>query len=441
MRKTKLLIVSYLFPPAGGVAVQRVLSFVRYLPREYYEIHVLTARNAAAPTMDESLLQLVPEYVRVHSLFTPEIPFRMRQGVRNWISPPRPPHETAAKDGKPAASRGLLRALIGTLACPDTEVVWVPGAILKARRLITRYKIDVVLVTAPPFSAFLIGNHLKRRYPRLKLISDFRDEWLDFSYRTFAVYKSPSTFRRVKNIERETVALADAVLTVTESHRRTIAGRYPGLKEEKLVHLANGYDPEMFANFHPRPHDGDKLIIAHLGTVYQISTPARLLDALDGLPEAIRERVELRFAGRITEPQRPLLEGRKVAIRCLGFLPQSEAFRQAEVADFLFLSITDPNLASGKIYEYLAMGKPILALSPPGGEVDRVLRETGAGWCADPRDATAVREMLLRAFQNEEPPTAAKNAEAIRQYERPRLAARLDRLIRGTLLRSTSADE
>jgi hypothetical protein len=71
----KLLLVSYLFPPAGGIGVQRALGFARYLPRHGYQVHVLTARNPAAPVQDPDLLRRVPPEVTVHHSFTPEPPF------------------------------------------------------------------------------------------------------------------------------------------------------------------------------------------------------------------------------------------------------------------------------------------------------------------------------------------------------------------------------
>ena len=82
VQKTKLLIISYLFPPQGGIAVQRVLSFVRYLPREHYEIHVLAAWNAACPIVDRSLVHLVPDSIRIHRALMPGLPFGWRQRVR-----------------------------------------------------------------------------------------------------------------------------------------------------------------------------------------------------------------------------------------------------------------------------------------------------------------------------------------------------------------------
>jgi hypothetical protein len=71
--KPKLLIVSYLFPPNGGIAVQRALSLAKYLPENGFEVHVLKGRNAASPANDPSLLQHIPPSVRVHDAFTPEI--------------------------------------------------------------------------------------------------------------------------------------------------------------------------------------------------------------------------------------------------------------------------------------------------------------------------------------------------------------------------------
>jgi len=414
--KVKLLVISYLFPPAGGIAVQRVLSFVRYLPAEHYEIHVLTARNPRVPTFDEALVGRIPKSVRVHRLLGPGLPSVVEKWLRGRIGGAKQPQATAGGPGGGSRHVCWVRAAIGSIACPDAEVFWVPGAIVTARRLVAHHSIHVALVTAPPF--------------------DFRDEWLQFYYPTFALHQSESILRRLRRIERETVCFSDAVLTVTESNRRTMLSRYPDLPAEKFVHLPNGYDPEVFAGFRPRAHAGDGLVVTHLGTVYKTSTPAYLLDAIERLPDRVRDRVELRFIGRITEEQRPLLEGRNVKIRCFGFLPQAQALELAAASDFLFLSMTDPNFASGKIYEYLGMGIPILALCPRGGEVDRILQETGAGWSADPQEPEAVRSLLLHALGEGTARTSLpqRNVAKIREYERPQVVARLDQLIRGGLL-------
>ena len=85
----KLLIINYLFPPAGGIAVQRALSLAKYLPQFGFEVHVLSAGNAAAPVQDPRLLKHVPPSVTVHHSFTPELPFALQQKLWGLISPPR----------------------------------------------------------------------------------------------------------------------------------------------------------------------------------------------------------------------------------------------------------------------------------------------------------------------------------------------------------------
>ena len=106
-------------------------------------------------------------------------------------------------------------------------------------------------------------------------------------------------------------------------------------------------------------------------------------------------------------------------------MPQAEALRQVEDTDYLLLNMTNDISLPGKFFEYMAMGKPILAITPKGGEVDRLLKETGAGWSADPHDREGIQAMLIRACEAKSTKAAPvePNWQVIRQYERPRLCA------------------
>src|SRR5262249_30299379 len=156
-----ILIISYLFPPAGGIGVQRALSLARYLPASGFEVHVLRASNAAAPVFDPGLCKRVPASVQVHGSFTPEAPFWLRHTVWNWLSKkkkPGPEQKPAAAPSSPAApsnSSGGLKSLatraIRRILSPEPEVLWYPFALRAASRVVRRLGIDTVLVTAPPF--------------------------------------------------------------------------------------------------------------------------------------------------------------------------------------------------------------------------------------------------------------------------------------------------
>jgi len=425
----KILIVSYVFPPAGGITVQRALSFAKYLPANGFEVHVLTAGNAAAPVMDPGLLRHIPSSVRVHRSFTPELPYYVRKKIWSMLAP-RSSRPAAAGESKSASGSGLrsrIMARIKRQFSPDPEVVWVPFALRRARKIVREHDIDYVLVTAPPFSSFLIGSGLKREFPKIRFISDFRDEWLRFYLTEFEFLKSDTTRLKAEKIERETVESSDLVVAVTASSLREIRSRYPEQPDSKFALVTNGYDPEVFRDFQPRSHGTDKIVVTHAGTVYKSSSPRYYLDALDRLPEELRSRFETRFVGRITPEEQPFLENRKSTIKLLGNVPQEQALKYMEETDYLLLTMTNEYSLPGKIFEYLATGKRTLAFSPSGGEVDRILRDTGAGWCVDVQDLHAADSLLTDVA------TAGRSIpvdqDAIERYGRPRQAALLASLL------------
>src|SRR5438445_5212714 len=269
-RPQKLLIISYLFPPAGGIGVQRALSLAKYLPACGFEVHVLRANNAVAPVKDPGLLKHLPPQLMVHNALTPELPFGFRQAAWRWLSPPKGGSRPAAAAAQSRQSRlkSMVTGLVRRVLSPEPEVLWVPFALRKARRIVRRHGIEVVLVTAPPFSAFLVGNALKREFPHLTLVSDFRDEWLKFYLGTFDFQKGDYTRRRAAEIERETVEVSDLVVAVTYSTRDEMCSRYPGLPDRRFVCLSNGYDPAVFAGFQSRHHAGTRVVVKHLGLGY-----------------------------------------------------------------------------------------------------------------------------------------------------------------------------
>jgi glycosyltransferase involved in cell wall biosynthesis len=436
--KPKLLIVSYLFPPNGGIAVQRALSLAKYLPDNGFEVHILKGRNAASPANDPSLLQHIPPCVRVHDAFTPEIPFDVRQRIWKFMSRPGKPVAGAAKPqqntGQTSARSGwksLFSRLARRIFCPEPEILWVPFAVRKARKIIRQYGIDAVLITAPPFSAFVAGTRLKQEFPHIKLIADFRDEWLTFYLQDFDFQNSPHTRRRAEEIERETIERSDLVVAVTESSLQEIRRRYPEQPDAKFVCLHNGYDPDVVTPFPPHRRADDKVIVMHVGTVYKTASPKYYLDALDAQPEEIRSRFETRFIGRISEDLRDVFQNRKTEIKLLGFMAQTHALQAVAEADYLLLTMTNDISLPGKLFEYLAMGRPILALSRSQGEVRRILETTRTGWCEDFNDPAALQSMLRRAAE-----CAAGGAPfspdwtAIRHFERPALTRRYGELIR-----------
>jgi len=432
----RLLLIAYAFPPVGGIMVMRALSLAKYLPACGFEVHVLSAANAAAPLRDPGLLAHVPPSVTLHHAFTPELPFHFRKRLWNLVARHKD-STTASSSSGSAPSESFLARLARRIFSPDPQVAWVPFAIRAARRIIRRHRIQAVLVTAPPFSTFLIGNSLKSSFPHVRLISDFRDEWLRFYLTDFDFLRSDFTRRRAEQIESRTVSLSDLVVAVTESSLREIRSRYPNQPDSKFALVHNGFDPDALRPLFqhpPAPAGGpkSKVVITHLGTAYRTASPSFFLDAIQSLPDEIRSRLEIRFIGRVSETEERLLASSGPNIRVLGFLPQQQALAQLAETDYLLLTMTNEFSLPGKLFEYLASGKPIIALSPDHGEVARLIAETGAGWCVPHDQPEAIRRVVaaaVRAALENTIPFQTRR-EVISRFERPRLVASYATLIR-----------
>jgi glycosyltransferase involved in cell wall biosynthesis len=433
MSRHKLLIISYLFPPAGGIAVQRALSMAKYLPDCGFEVHVLTAANAAAPVYDSGLLRQVPRSVIVHHAMTLEVPFALRHRIWSLIGARPGGSEPAAPYVRPR--RSFPMKVAQRVFCPEPEVVWVPFAKRAARRIVEQYGIQCVLVTAPPFSAFLVGNALKRTFPSLKFVADFRDEWLTFYINNNEFQNTDFARQRAAEIERETIEASDLVVAVTDSSLKEIKGRYPSQPPAKFRSVSNGFDPEAFADFEPRVHGEDAVIVTHVGTVYKNASPRFYFEALAQLPEPIRMTFRTRFIGRVVDTEHEVLSAQGSSVQVLGFMPQAEALRYMEDTDYLLLTMTDRISMPGKLYEYLATGKPILAISPRGSEVDQMIRNHDIGWCADPTEPGTVVEMLMKALElaRRRDGRFRHNRDIARRYERPQLVAHYAALMRQTI--------
>jgi glycosyltransferase involved in cell wall biosynthesis len=425
------LLVSYMFPPAGGIGVQRALALARYLPDAGLHLHVLTARNPVTHVYDPALAQRIPAAVRVHPCSALEPPYALRQAFKRVIGH----RHQAAPSLAPAQPAGPLRRFAKQAAerllFPDPQRLWAGPAISAAARLIEREHIGSVLITLPPFSLLALAPALRRRFPALRIVIDFRDEWLQYHLEELDGTASAWKRTHAAALELAAVHAADAVVTVTDTWVERLRRRYPAEPAAKFVLIPNGYDPASFAHFQSAPPPQPPFILSYLGTLYSnpVYSPAPFLDALDRLPAPLLDRLETRFIGRVAPDVAPLLEGRRARLLQTGFLPQDDAFARLAASHALLLLLGTATVHSGKLFEYLATGLPILAITPPGGEAARVIESTGSGLVAAPDNPAAIAAALERLLSG--PPLPPSNQPAVQQYDRSRQAAVFARLLTG----------
>jgi glycosyltransferase involved in cell wall biosynthesis len=437
MTNRNLLLVTYSVPPFGGVGVHRALSLAKYLPALGWTIDVLTARNPSAVGSDTQLLRQIPDSVTVHRTMTIDLPFQFKTALTTKLGGGGQGGGQAVNEtpGQPPTGRSGSSRLIQPFKdflSPDPQVLWLPFAIREARRIVTSRNIDTVLVTVPPYSSLQIGIALKKKFPRLTLVSDFRDEWLTYYFHTLGYNRSEHALARAVQIERECVERSDVVVTVTERARLEMRRRYPDQPEEKFRLNGNGYDPEAFREFSAKPNLTEEVLLGYTGTVYAPADPARFVEALRTLPDHVRARLRIRFIGHVENPAfRALLESQPEMVRLDGFLPQARAVAALESMDFVLLIWNDEINIPGKLYDYLGTGKPIVAIAHPDGEVWRILAGTRAGWCADCRDPGQIAGLLVNLCERKDEFLSAyrPDRDAIRRCERTQRAVEYSALL------------
>ncbi|MDE3106144.1 MAG: glycosyltransferase [Acidobacteriota bacterium] len=439
-----LLLISFTFPPSGGVGVLRALSLAKYLPEHGVRVDVLSARNAPAVGKDPHLLQQIPDSVTLHSCWTLDLPFAVRKGFKRLLAGKGSVAAPAATGTGPAAAGGggLLRRIkqaVGNLLLPDPQIGWLPFALPAARRIIRSRAIDAVVITVPPFSSTALVGKLRAEFPDLPIFLDFRDEWLTTTLDLVMFNKNDKARSVARQFEAEAVRAATGVVMVTEAAQREIRNRYPQLDPGRVHCIPNGFD--MTPKPPAVPTNNGTTVLTYLGSVYGSTDPTVFVEAVLGLPEAVRSRLRVRFIGRIeTAAYREALQQLGETVELRGFMPQAEALRAMEDTTYVLLITRDPINVSAKFYDYLGGGKPILAAVHPQGDVRQLLEQTRAGWWADGSDVDAVRALLTQAverqprLQQEFQPDPSR----IAQYHRRPLAQRYAALLRQSREGTTS---
>jgi glycosyltransferase involved in cell wall biosynthesis len=437
MDSLNVLLVSYVFPPVGGTGVMRAASLARYLPKEGIRLDVLTTRNPAAVGSDASLLKDIPASVTIHRTLTLDLPFGVKKAIKRFIMGAKSSKNPNAARVAPGANKrpGLLKRLVDNVLLPDPQVTWFPVLSRVAPRIIRERKIDLVLITVPAFSNLLLIKKLRKQFPDLPIVADFRDEWIATSFElvSFSFSDSPRAQQVARQIEAETAANATAIVTVTEAARQKIRSRYPHEAASKFHLVPNGFDATKMTRSGPSAARNDgKVLLTHVGSIYPSTAPSSLVDAINQLPPEVKSRLKLRFIGHIEEPRfKEALLGLGDMVELYGYLPQREALAAMNETDYVLLLNTDPINVGNKFYDYAGGGKPILGAVHPEGETRHLLERMRAGWWAAIDDVEGIRKLLMDAVNRGDTllQDFHPDAERIAQYERAELARRYARLL------------
>jgi glycosyltransferase involved in cell wall biosynthesis len=365
----------------GGGGVYRPLAFVRHLPAHGWRTTVITPAGDAYWIRDESLVERVPADCRVVRTQT--------WSGQAWLA--------RGRRGKPSAKRstrgfGVARKLAATVLIPDSYVGWVPFAVRAALEVAGSDHVDAIYSTSPPESTHLAGLKVHRA-TGLPWVADFRDPWMNLH---LLDVPSPLHKEMQRRMERRVVTGANAVLVTTRWNERAMRASYPA---SNIVRISNGYDGGEMEGLDRIVPPAEPMRIVHAGMLTQKRSATPFLEALARIDASLRKDLLVEFIGpREDANEHSVMRlGLDDVVSFLDPLPHADVLHKERAAHLLLLvKHADPRydgLVPGKLYEYIGLQRPVLALAP-AGEARDLVASLRRGEVASPSSVDEIERAL-----------------------------------------------
>lgn len=434
--RRKVLIIAHIFPPIGGSGVQRTLKFIKYLRDYNWEPIIVTVGDTVFNYFkDNTLLEEIPEGIEVIRI-DEKSNYNNRE-IQNMLD--KYSHLINDKQIISDYNRAIVcynenndeENLQNLLMIPDMSSLWAMDVLEKIEELIDFNEIDTIYTTSGPYSDHIIGYFLKERYEK-KWVADFRDEWTNNPYINFD--KESIYYKIIKKMENEILKTADKIISVTPTSKENYINKLH-VPESKISMITNGYDESDFKNINISKNKNTKFTIIHNGMFYMIRTPETFLNAIKNLidtKQIDKEKLEIKFS--YTENEENIkkylknnsLEG---IVKFTQYMNHVESIEVAMNSDLLLLVVgpgeKNKDTYPGKVFEYLRMNKPILALSPKNSVVEKLLSETNSGNNYDFNDIIGIQNYIKDMYDNWKNNMENSDNIGIKKYERKCLTGQL----------------
>ena len=352
----EVLVIAYLFPPLGGGGVQRTLGFVRHLPANGWRPTVICAGDDATYwARDPTLMRRVPLEATV---------VRVPAG---WPG-------SAARWTRRLVPHAYRRAFDQFVFVPDRQVPWGPNALQAGLRIAERGRFAALYSTGSPWTNHMVAMAIKAR-TGLPWIADFRDPWTQNMTFSTASGAHAALHRRLENL---VYRHADRIVANTPGHMRAVQAAFAA-SYDKTTFIPNGYAESDFAKCRHPIASRDPVLLGYAGSFYPGHGPEALLDMLrQARPHAPPFR--LRFIGNTQLGDQPADAGLDDITEDLGYLTQAQMLDRLAECHATIVTMPGQPRPTGvvpqKLYMYLRLGRPMVAILPPGDAADLV-REAG----------------------------------------------------------------
>lgn len=425
--RKRVLIITYYWPPSGGSGVQRWVKFAKYLRDFGWEPVIYTPSNPEFPVIDESMGQDLPDDLEIIRQPIRE-PYRFYKKLVGMSDDEKLNTGIVQEDKGGSLAHRFSVWVRGNLFIPDARRFWIRPSVRFLEKYLRDSPVDAIVSNGTPHSMHLIGMKLKEK-TGLPWLADFRDPWTNIDF--FDDLKLTALAEQIhKNLEKKVLSKADCVTVTTPGTRRDFLDIEPSARVEVIT---NGFDPADFEEDQTRPDS--KFVLAHIGVL----TPSRYRPyLLDALKELITENADfrddfrLRLIGPVDEKIMKGLEGRELSENTehIPYVAHEHIIEEERKAYALLLVIRDAQnqqtIIPGKIFEYIASGRPVISAGPPGSDSALILQESGAGETFGPDQKEALKAALLRLYAAyKKGDDSVTGSEGIGQYSRVTLTEKL----------------
>jgi len=393
----KVLIISYYWPPAGGVGVLRCLKFSKYLRKFGWEPIVYAPSNASYLLSDHSNVKEIPHGIEIlkFPIWEPFKLFKLLSG-RKMDDPSDPVHVTQKK----SFIDNFAIWVRGNFFIPDARCRWINPSVRYLKNYLMEHPVDAIFTDGPPHTNTMIGLKLSKELG-IPWLADFQDPWTQADY--YKLYKIMWLANiRHKALEKQVFRTAQKITIASPSWAKDLEAI--GARNVGVIYY--GYDEDDFNELTPVP-DLD-FTITHAGLLSWNRNPSVFFSVLKELKNELpgfSARLKLNFAGNIDLSIKKAIteNGLQEHFNDIGFVDRKDAIQLSLNAQLLLVplnrSANVDGRIPGKLFENLRAGRPILCLGPETADVARILKECEAGVCLNYNDREAIKGYIKERFE------------------------------------------
>ncbi len=426
----RVLIITYYWPPAGGPGVQRWLKFVTYFKEFGIEPIVYIPENPHYPLVDESLVAEIPKGVEILKHKIRE-PYR----IANLFSKKKTKQISSGIISKKNLSftEKLMLWIRGNFFIPDARIAWVKPSIKFLSNYLKENPVNCIITTGPPHSLHLIGEGLKGAL-QTPWISDFRDPWTTIHYHK-SLHLSKASEKSHKVLENKILAASDRIIVTSLKTKL----EFKKITQTPVDVITNGFDisekiiPTLDTSFS----------LVHIGSLLSERNPTILWKVLSEICKknpVFAKDFRLKLIGSVSKDVLKSIQewGLKDTCEVIGYVSHKKALQFQHHAQLLLLvEMNLPETRSiipGKLFEYLAAKRPIIALGPEDSDVASIIFETKSGSYFNYNEEMSLKEKLLFHYKDFKKGSLHVASENIEKYSRRELTRKMDELIKKSII-------